>query len=33
VPERIERLLLATRLHRVLYVDRTVIELDQPVSA
>jgi anti-anti-sigma factor len=38
VPERIERLLLATRLHRVLVVDRTVtvdgvIQLDQPVSA
>ena len=37
VPERIERLLLATRLHRVLYVDSTaeaaVIDLDQPVSA
>ena len=33
VPERIERLLLATRLHRVLHVDRTVIELDQPISA
>jgi len=33
VPERIERLLLATRLHRVLHVDRTVVVLDQPISA
>jgi anti-anti-sigma factor len=32
VPERIERLLLATRLHRVLAVER-VVELDQPISA
>jgi anti-anti-sigma factor len=32
LPERIDRLLLATRLHRVLYVDRA-ISLDQPVSA
>jgi anti-anti-sigma factor len=33
VPERIERLLLATRLHRVLVVER-VIDLDtHPVSA
>ena len=32
VPERIERLLLATRLHRVLNVDRT-IDLDAPISA
>jgi anti-anti-sigma factor len=32
VPERIERLLLATRLHRVLHVDRTV-DLDAAVSA
>lgn len=38
VPERIERLLLVTRLNRVLYVDRPassddVIELDHPISA
>jgi anti-anti-sigma factor len=37
VPERIERLLLATRLHRVLVVERSgadsVVELDHPVSA
>lgn len=37
VPERIERLLLATRLHRVLTVDRStgddVITLDPPISA
>jgi anti-anti-sigma factor len=32
VPARIERLLLATRLHRVLTVDR-VMALDNPVSA
>ncbi|HEU5035070.1 MAG TPA: STAS domain-containing protein [Mycobacteriales bacterium] len=32
VPARIERLLLATRLHRVLTVDR-MITLDDPVSA
>jgi anti-anti-sigma factor len=28
VPERIERLLLATRLHRVLVVERAVIDLN-----
>ena len=37
VPQRIERLLLATRLHRVLVVDRSagpdVIVLDQSISA
>ena len=33
VPERIDRLLVATRLHRVLCIDRTVIELDEPISA
>ncbi|MDQ1704824.1 MAG: hypothetical protein QOF18_1190 [Frankiaceae bacterium] len=37
VPERIERLLLATRLHRVLVVDRAAadvsVELDHPISA
>jgi anti-anti-sigma factor len=33
VPERIDRLLLATRLHRVLAVDRSVVTLDQPISA
>jgi anti-anti-sigma factor len=32
VPERIDRLLLATRLHRVLTVERT-IALDQPIPA
>lgn len=32
VPPRIERLLLATRLHRVLAVERP-ITLDEPVSA
>lgn len=32
VPPRIERLLLATRLHRVLTVER-VLTLDEPVSA
>ena len=32
VPERIERLLHATRLHRVLVIDR-VITLGQPISA
>jgi anti-anti-sigma factor len=33
LPERIERLLLATRLNRVLTVERRTITLDQPVSA
>jgi len=33
VPERIDRLLVATRLHRVLNVDRTVIRLDAMISA
>lgn len=33
VPERIERLLLATRLHRVLVVERPVINLGDAVSA
>lgn len=32
VPDRIDRLLLATRLHRVLTVERA-IALDQPISA
>ena len=32
VPERIERLLLITRLHRVLFVER-IVDLGQPVSA
>lgn len=32
VPERIERLLLITRLHRVLVVER-VIDLGHPISA
>ena len=33
IPERIDRLLVATRLHRVLFIDRTVIHLDEPISA
>jgi anti-anti-sigma factor len=33
VPERIDRLLVATRLHRVLCIDRTVIQLDEAISA
>jgi anti-anti-sigma factor len=33
LPERIERLLLATRLNRVLTVERRTNTLDQPVSA
>jgi anti-sigma B factor antagonist len=33
LPERIERLLLATRLNRVLTVEQRVISLDQSVSA
>ena len=33
VPERIERLLHATRLHRVLCVEPDVVRLDQPISA
>lgn len=33
IPERIDRLLLATRLHRVLCVDRSFIRLDEPVGA
>jgi anti-anti-sigma factor len=33
VPERIDRLLVATRLHRVLCIDRTAIQLDEPISA
>jgi anti-sigma B factor antagonist len=33
IPERIDRLLVATRLHRVLCIDRTVIRLDEPISA
>ena len=33
IPERIDRLLVATRLHRVLCVDRSVIRLDEPVPA
>lgn len=33
VPERIDRLLVATRLHRVLCIDRSVIAIDEPISA
>jgi anti-sigma B factor antagonist len=33
IPERIDRLLVATRLHRVLCIDRTVVRLDEPISA
>jgi anti-anti-sigma factor len=33
IPERIDRLLVATRLHRVLCIDRTVISLDEAISA
>ena len=33
VPERIDRLLTATKLHRVLAIDRAVIALDAPISA
>ena len=33
IPERVDRLLVATRLHRVLCVDRTVVRLDEPISA
>jgi anti-anti-sigma factor len=33
IPERIDRLLVATRLHRVLCIDRSEIRLDEPISA
>ena len=33
LPERIDRLLVATRLHRVLTIDRAVVRLDQPIPA
>jgi len=33
VPERIDRLLVATRLHRVLCVERRAILVDAPLSA
>ncbi|HET7310369.1 MAG TPA: STAS domain-containing protein [Mycobacteriales bacterium] len=33
IPDRVDRLLVATRLHRVLCIDRTVIRLDEPISA
>jgi anti-anti-sigma factor len=33
IPDRIDRLLVATRLHRVLCIDRATIRLDQPISA
>jgi anti-anti-sigma factor len=33
IPERIDRLLVATRLHRVLCIDRTDVRLDEPISA
>jgi len=33
IPERIDRLLVATRLHRVLCIDRSEIRLDEPIPA
>src|SRR3954468_10835119 len=33
IPARIARLLVATRLHRVLCIDRGEIRLDEPISA
>jgi anti-anti-sigma factor len=33
VPERVDRLLVATRLHRVLCIDRRALRLDEPISA
>jgi len=33
IPDRIDRLLVATRLHRVLCIDRSEIRLDEPISA
>lgn len=33
IPDRVDRLLVATKLHRVLCIDRTVIRLDEPISA
>lgn len=33
VPDRIDRLLVATKLHRVLCVDRSIVHLDEPISA
>ena len=33
VPDRIDRLLVATRLHRVLCIDRGEVRLDEPISA
>ena len=33
IPDRIDRLLVATKLHRVLCIDRTVIRLGEPISA
>jgi anti-sigma B factor antagonist len=33
IPERVDRLLVATKLHRVLTIDREVVRLDEPISA
>jgi anti-anti-sigma factor len=33
IPDRIDRLLVATKLHRVLCIDRSVMRLDEPISA
>jgi len=33
IPDRIDRLLVATRLHRVLCIDRQTVVLDEPISA
>jgi anti-sigma B factor antagonist len=33
IPDRIDRLLVATRLHRVLCIDRSEIRLDEAISA
>ena len=33
IPDRIDRLLVATKLHRVLCIDRSEIRLDEPISA
>jgi len=33
IPDRIDRLLVATKLHRVLCIDRSEFQLDEPISA